>query len=327
MGNRAALNFYKEHFESYLHENRFLNPPFSLYEPVNYVMSIGGKRFRPLLTILGFSLFDRNFRNSFPVALAVELFHNFTLVHDDIMDDARLRRGMQPVHIRFGLNKAILAGDVMLIYANQFLTNGTDPQVSSQLVRMFNEAAVKICEGQQYDIDFEESDEVLLKDYLQMIELKTASLIGCALAMGAARAAVDPVSIDLLYNCGVDMGMAFQIKDDYLDCFGDPKLTGKQTGGDIIQGKKTFPIIKAIELAGDEADDLKVCYNDSEMNAEEKIDCVMAWYRRLGLAEECEVVQHSYFTRAIGRLEEIRAPQGPKEDIKELFKILYHRTS
>lgn len=327
MGNRAALSFYKEHFESFLHENRFINSPSSLYEPVNYILSIGGKRFRPLLTILAFSLFDRDYMKSFPAALAVELFHNFTLVHDDIMDHALLRRGMQTVHIRFGLNKAILAGDVMLIYAYQFLTRGTTPDVASELIGMFNETAVKICEGQQFDLDFEENNEVQLSDYLRMIESKTASLIGCALAIGAVRATADTVSTDLLYSCGVDMGMAFQIKDDYLDCFGDPNLTGKQAGGDILQGKKTFPILKAIDLAGPRADDLKICYNDRGMSVRDKMDRVMKWYRELGVAEACEVAQHSYFTRALSRLEEINALQETKEEIKELFEVLYHRTN
>jgi geranylgeranyl diphosphate synthase type II len=325
MGNHAALSTYKEHFEIYIAENRFLNPPDSLYEPVNYIMSIGGKRFRPLLTILSFSLFDQDFKTVFPVAFAVELFHNFTLVHDDIMDDAGLRRGMQTVHLRFGLNKAILAGDVMLIYANQYLSKGSPEKMASQLLSMFNETAVKICEGQQYDIDFEESDNVALEDYLHMIEFKTASLFGCALALGAIRANANIESINTLFSCGRDMGMAFQIRDDYLDCFGDSNLTGKQIGGDIIQGKKTYPLLIALDQAGDRAEDLVDCFNDKEIGKEEKVEKVLGWYREVGVEEACLTAQHAYFTRAMERLDSVTALPGRREDLKEFFKIFYHR--
>jgi geranylgeranyl diphosphate synthase type II len=236
-------------FQQYQRENPFHFDPPELYRPVDYIFQLGGKSLRPQLVLLGCFLFDKAVKKALPAAYAVEIFHNFSLVHDDIMDKATLRRGKPTVHKKFGVNSAILSGDVMLIHAFRQIALINEPAVFKQLNEVFIKTAIEVCEGQQMDMNFEKRKSVTLAEYLKMIELKTAVLLGAALKMGAIVGGATAADAENLYHFGVKMGVAFQIQDDLLDAFGDPEKFGKKPGGDILQNKKTFLYLKALELA------------------------------------------------------------------------------
>ncbi len=233
----------------YAQKHPFPQEPTTLYEPCTYMLSLGGKRLRPLLALMACELFTDEVAKALPAAWAVELFHNFTLIHDDIMDAAPLRRGKPTVHTRWSVNIGILSGDVMLIFAYEHLLKVCDAQIAAELVGTFNRVAIEVCEGQQRDLDFEQRDEVTLPEYLRMIEQKTAVLLGGALEMGACCAGASAADRYHLSCFGRLAGIAFQIQDDWLDTYGDPTRVGKQVGGDILQNKKTFLVLKALELA------------------------------------------------------------------------------
>ena len=218
--------------------------PKSLYEPIDYILSLGGKRIRPVLTLMAADIFDGDHKKAISAAKAVEMFHNFSLVHDDIMDDAPLRRGNETVHEKWNLNTGILSGDAMLILAYQYFEN-YEPKIFQALAKLFSKTALEVCEGQQYDVDFETRDDVTIPEYLKMIEYKTAVLLGAAMKMGAIVAETSEENADLIYNFGLNLGIAFQLQDDYLDAFGNPETFGKQVGGDIIENKKTYLYLKA----------------------------------------------------------------------------------
>lgn len=246
-----SLNDLQAMLERYAQKHPFPEEPPMLYAPCTYMLSLGGKRLRPLLALMACELFTDEVEAALPTAWAVELFHNFTLIHDDIMDAAPLRRGKPTVHTRWNTNTGILSGDVMLIFAYQHLLKARNDQTAAELVRIFNRVAVEVCEGQQRDMDFEQRDEVQLSEYLYMIEQKTAVLLGGALEMGACCAGASPTDRTHLYHFGRIAGTAFQIQDDWLDTYGDPVRVGKQVGGDILQNKKTFLVLKALELANE----------------------------------------------------------------------------
>jgi geranylgeranyl diphosphate synthase, type II len=313
-------------FEDYLHENRFDQKPTSLYDPVNYIMGIGGKRMRPVMSLLACQLFDRDVTKALPVALSVEIFHNFSLVHDDIMDVAPLRRGQPTVHAKFGLNSGVLAGDVMLIYAYDYLRHSPLKSAFPDMVNTLSKVAIKVCEGQQYDINFEQQTDVSLPDYLQMIEMKTAALLAGSLELGALAAGAGPEDRFHLSEFGRLTGIAFQIQDDYLDTFGDPQKVGKRPGGDIVQNKKTCLIIRALELA-DEAtrEQLLTLYGSSDYPEEEKISRVTDLFIRLNIPDFIKGLRNQYQQEAYDHLQRVQAPTEAKKILFDLAESLLVR--
>ena len=245
------IQHYQENFISFLDSKEWIQEPKNLYEPVDYILKLGGKRIRPVLTLMAADIFGGSSKDALPAALAIEVFHNFTLVHDDIMDDAPLRRGQATVHEKWDINTGILSGDAMLILAYKYFEN-YKPEVFQSLAKLFSKTALEVCDGQQLDVDFETRKKVTIDEYLNMICLKTSVLVAAALKMGAIVAESDAKNADLIYDFGLNLGLAFQLQDDYLDTFGDPETFGKQIGGDIIENKKTFLYLKTLEVADKE---------------------------------------------------------------------------
>lgn len=314
-------------FDDYLLQMQLKQEPKALYAPFNYIMSMGGKRMRPVMALLACQLFEEDVSTAFPVALSVEVFHNFSLVHDDIMDEASLRRGMPTVHTKFGLNSGILSGDVMLIYAYDYLRLCPRKEVIGHLVNTLSEVAIKVCEGQQYDIDFEQRNDVRLEEYLQMIEMKTAALLAGSLKMGAIAAGADEQDQFHLSEFGRLTGIAFQIQDDYLDTFGDPGKVGKRPGGDIVQNKKTCLIIKALELASSaQKQQLLALYNGGESNNDaKKIEEVTAIFKQLEIPAFLKNLRNDYQKQAYAHLEQVKAAQESKALLYGLAESLLVR--
>ncbi|TRW26716.1 polyprenyl synthetase family protein [Flavobacterium zepuense] len=240
------IGHYQQVITDYFANATINKEPANLYDPVNYILSLGGKRMRPVLTLMAAEIFNADCRAALPAAVAVEIFHNFSLVHDDIMDDAPLRRGNQTVHEKWNINTGILSGDAMLILAYQYFEQ-YEPATFKELAKLFSKTALEVCEGQQWDVDFETRSDVSLPEYLKMIEYKTAVLVGAAMKMGAIVAGTSKENCERIYNFGLNLGIAFQLQDDYLDAFGNPETFGKQVGGDIIENKKTYLYLKALE--------------------------------------------------------------------------------
>jgi geranylgeranyl diphosphate synthase, type II len=285
-----------EAFEAFLKENEFNSEPQELYEPVNYIMNNNGKRLRPQLLLMTCDMFGGSVKNALSPAFAVELFHNFTLVHDDIMDNAALRRGKSSVHNKYGINTAILSGDVMLSYVYHFLHQSSS-QHFNILFRVFNEAAIKIFEGQQIDINFENRMEVDEKEYLKMIEYKTSVLMAAALEMGAIVADATEKQRKLIYQFGLNLGLSFQINDDFLDAFGNHEKVGKKPGGDIIQNKKTFLLITAMNDANP-VQRKKFIELFSEKNEQKKINETLQLFDELNIKSKTVNKMHEYFDAA-----------------------------
>ena len=278
--------------------------PVNLYDPLRYFFLLGGKRIRPILTLLAAEKFDKKtLNNPLNAALAVEIFHNFSLVHDDIMDEAPVRRGQQTVHKKWDQNIAILSGDVMLVKAYQYL-NSYSPQISQKLIQVFNKTAIEVCEGQQMDMDFEKISKVTQEEYIRMITLKTSVLLGCALQMGAIVGGGDVQEQTDLYAYGLNMGIAFQIQDDLLDLYGDPKLVGKQVGGDIIANKNTLLMVIAKESANE--NQLKTLEKlSTETNIETKIEGIIALFKTLKVQEKCQQLMGDFYKKAEYHLSKI----------------------
>src|SRR6187402_1620075 len=243
-----AIHQYQEFFITYLENQKINKEPKNLYEPIDYILSLGGKRMRPVLTLMTSEIFGTDYKEALPAAMAVEVFHNFSLVHDDIMDDAPLRRGHETVHEKWNINTGILSGDAMLILAYQYFEK-YEPIIFRDLAKLFSKTALEVCEGQQWDVDFETRKDVTIPEYLKMIQYKTAVLVAAAMKMGAIIAKTSEQEANLIYDFGLHLGLAFQLQDDYLDAFGDPETFGKQVGGDIIENKKTYLYLKAMEFA------------------------------------------------------------------------------
>ena len=241
---------YQKDFIDYLESKKWVNEPKNLYEPIDYIIKLGGKRMRPILTLMAADIFSGGYEKAMPAALAVEVFHNFTLIHDDIMDDAPLRRGKETVHEKWDINTGILSGDAMLILAYQYFEN-YEPIVFQKLAQLFSKTALEVCDGQQLDVDFETRNDVTIEEYVNMIRLKTSVLVAAALKMGAIVAETSEENANLIYDFGLNLGLAFQLQDDYLDTFGDPKTFGKQVGGDIIENKKTYLYLKSLEVSNE----------------------------------------------------------------------------
>ena len=298
----------------------------NLYDPIKYILSLGGKRIRPTLTLLGCQSFEGNLTDAFPAALAVEIFHNFTLVHDDIMDEAPLRRGKQTVHHKWDVNAGILSGDAMLIEAYRNLSN-CSPAKLPALMNLFNRTSMEVCLGQQYDMDFETDSAVTEERYVEMIGLKTAVLLGCSLEMGARIAGADENDARSIYQLGKAAGIGFQLQDDYLDAFGDPENFGKQVGGDILANKKTFLIIKALEKASSEVKkELEQLYfKKGEHSPEEKVKKTLGHFRDLKVDRENIERSESFFSEPESCLENLNIDQNRKDDLGAFLELLRQR--
>ncbi len=300
--------------------------PEGLYKPISYVLSHGGKRIRPTLTLMACNLFTDNLLPAIPAALGLEIFHNFTLLHDDIMDKAELRRGMPTVHQKWDDNTAILSGDVMQIVAYQLISETPEKQLK-HVLDLFSGTAIEICEGQQYDVDFEHRNNVEADEYLEMIRLKTAVLLGCALKTGALIGGSDFEDAQLLYDFGLNIGLAFQLKDDLLDVYGNESIFGKKIGGDILSNKKTYLLIQSLNRAvGADRMELAALLNISDENlAEEKIKGVTAIYNRLGVNKICEDKMNEFYCKAIAKLEKVGVQDNKKQELRKLAEKLMVR--
>ncbi len=296
--------------------------PSGLYDPIRYFLQIGGKRVRPILTLLAAQLFGDP-KKAMNQAIAIELFHNFTLIHDDIMDNAPLRRGMDTVHEKWNLNTAILSGDVLLIEAYKKIIEGSGPELEA-ILKLFNTTAIEVCEGQQMDMDFETRIDVSAAEYIEMIRLKTSVLLGCALEIGALVGGASKADADHLYQFGVHVGVAFQIKDDILDLYADPEKFGKQVGGDVIANKKTILHLTAVTNSSREQ--LNVLKNLSEeKDAQLKIERTKTLYDHLKVREMCEEMLHDHMGKAMFHLEEVQVDDHFKKPLRDLAIYLVNR--
>lgn len=312
--------------EQYLSEINFGESPKELYEPLTYILSLSGKRIRPILSLLSYGMYQKDVESIMPQAAAIEVFHNFTLMHDDIMDEAPIRRGKPTVHEKWNANTGILSGDVMLVRAYDLLLH-TPADKLHAVIKDFNRTAAEVCEGQQFDMNFESLSSVKESDYINMIRLKTAVLLGFALQLGATLAGASKEDIAKLYDFGVNIGVGFQLKDDLLDVFADQAKFGKQVGGDIISNKKTFLLIKALELAkGEEAAALKNWITKESFDKEEKVAAVTGIYNSLGIKELTEAKMNNYFKLAFEDLASISFQNEEfYQELKALAEMLVHR--
>lgn len=299
--------------------------PRTLFAPAEYILSLGGKRLRPLLTLMAADLFGKNPEEVLDAALAVEIFHNFSLVHDDLMDNADLRRGYPTVHKKWSENSAILSGDALIIEAYRYIAK-VPVDVLPDILELFSTTAMEICEGQQYDMDFEQRLDVREEEYIEMIRLKTAVLIGCALKIGAIVAGAPVEDTDLLYEFGINIGLAFQLKDDLLDVYGNPETFGKKIGGDILCNKKTFLLIRCLKNASDsQRAELNRWLTATEYDPDEKIKFVKNIYDELNLKFVVENLIEKYYLASLDCLSLINIPDDHKRDLISLAENLMYR--
>lgn len=302
----------------------FVKPPELLYLPFQYVLGNGGKRIRPALTILACSLFAEDYKKSVKPAIGLELFHNFTLLHDDIMDKAEIRRNQPTVHKKWNENVAILSGDAMLIEAYKLVCE-VDKDILPEAMQLFNTTALEVCEGQQYDMDFENRMDVVVDEYIEMIRLKTSVLIAACLKMGAIIGGADKKSLELLYDFGIQIGLGFQLKDDYLDSFGDPEIFGKKIGGDIIANKKTYLLINALQLANSQQKSDLLTLIQGDFNPELKVERVKTIYKELQLDSLIKNEMQNYYNKATENLESLEIAEDKKEELLRFAKGLIDR--
>lgn len=315
----------RSQFSQYLESQQHGASSLELYHPIDYIMSIGGKRLRPTLLLLACSMYDRP-EKAFNAAYATELFHNFTLMHDDIMDDAHVRRGEPSAFAKYGTNQTILSGDVMLIEAYRYLCQYEDPLTQKQLLAIFNKMSIGVCEGQQMDMVFETRNDVEIGEYINMIELKTAVLLAACLQMGVLIGGASSEDQEHIYKYGINAGIAFQIQDDILDTFGDENF-GKKIGGDIIQNKKTYLYLKALELASDLQKQQLAHYYDTSKNfdAQEKIHAVTKIFNSLAVKEYADQLKEAYLVLALSHLDALNADNSIKKQLKEFTNTLVAR--
>ena len=316
---------YREEFEKYLNAYTPPRTPQNLYNPVSYFLALEGKRIRPILTMLSCDLFDGNYKDSLDAALAVEVFHNFSLVHDDIMDEAPLRRGNQTVHQKWDLSTAILSGDVMLILAYQLFEN-YNKNIFVALAKLFSKTAVEVCEGQQLDIDFSKLNDINSTKYLNMVELKTAVLIGASMKMGAIVAKASDNEQENIYEFGKNLGIAFQIQDDFLDSFGDEKKFGKVIGGDIIENKKTLLYVKSMEIFT-EKDKTKLTklYSSKHLDESKKIEVVKELFLKYNIPSIIENEINYYTQLAFKKLDNLNISDHKKDFLFDFGNSLMKR--
>ncbi|HKG06812.1 MAG TPA: polyprenyl synthetase family protein [Pedobacter sp.] len=312
-----------KHVEQAIKETTYPDYPASLYEPISYIMNLGGKRLRPIMLLMSAELFNGDLKAAIPAAMAIETFHNFTLIHDDIMDNAPLRRGKQTVHEKWGNNTAILSGDVMMVEANKHITN-VEVSVLKAALDTFNATAQGVCEGQQLDMEFETREDVSIEEYIDMIRLKTAVLVGGAMKLGAIVAKARNEEANLIYQFGENLGIAFQLQDDILDVYGDPEKFGKQVGGDIISDKKTYLRLKLQQSA--QPEDVK------QLNAQitntdlaDKVIQVTALYDQYEVKQQATEVMRQYLNKAFSALEKITVPDQNKTELIVLANLLMNR--
>ena len=316
---------YQKPFLKYLEGFAVDKEPGNLYNPINYILQLGGKRLRPILTLMTADIFGGNADTAMDAALSIEVFHNFSLVHDDIMDDAPLRRGEETVHEKWNLNTGILSGDAMLIMAYQLFEN-YEPQIFQALAILFSKTALEVCEGQQYDIDFETRDDVTIPEYLKMIEYKTAVLVGAAMKMGAIVAKASIEDQNSIYEFGRLLGIAFQLQDDYLDAFGNPETFGKQVGGDIIENKKTYLYLKTMELGSDDDTlNLKTFISNLELPNSNKVEKVKEIFVSSGASAATQNAVKDYTNKAFEVLETLNISNDKKQELRIFGEQLMNR--
>jgi len=319
------IGYYQQIVSDYFASANFENEPTNLYSPIRYILSLGGKKIRPVLTLMAAEVFNADCREALPAAVAVEIFHNFSLVHDDIMDDAPLRRGNQTVHEKWDINTAILSGDAMLILAYQYFEQ-YEPATFMALAKLFSKTALEVCEGQQWDVDFESRNDVTQPEYLKMIEYKTAVLIGAAMKMGGIVAKASDANCDLIYNFGLNLGVAFQLQDDYLDAFGNPETFGKQVGGDIIENKKTFLYLKAIEQgSADDKDNLLNFFATQPEDSTYKIEAVKQLFGITGADAATQNAIEQYTLAAFSTLDKMDIEPEKKLMLRKFGENLMQR--
>jgi len=316
---------YQDYFADALGRLDFPSEPAELFEPIRYTLAMGGKRMRPVLVLIGAELMGGKLEDAQHAAMAIEVFHNFTLLHDDIMDEAPLRRGMATVHTKWNSNIAILSGDVMLVEAYKLISK-TPTSVLPEILAVFNTAATDVCEGQQWDMNFEGQDDVNLSDYLNMIRLKTAVLLGAALQIGALCANAEKQDAQNLYEFGCHLGIAFQLQDDILDVFGDPEIFGKQAGGDILSNKKTYLKLRALEKASTEqASELKKWYSSKEFHSIEKVTSVTQLFENLNIREDAEMEMRRHYEIALNSLHIVHGSESHKAVLEHFAQELLVR--
>ena len=317
-----SLEVFLNAIQTEIASTKYGESPAELYEPIDYLMSLGGKKMRPLLTIMATNIFSDDWQKAVKPAIGVEVFHNFTLMHDDIMDAAPIRRGKPTVHEKWNENIAILSGDVMMVCAYELMT-AVDDKIFKHVIKRFNKTAAEVCEGQQWDMNFATRNDVTEDEYINMIRLKTSVLLGFSLELGGLIAETDEQSTQLLYEIGTNIGIGFQLKDDILDVYGDPEKFGKQVGGDIIENKKTWLLLKALELGGD----LNYWLTTKDFDKEEKVKAVTEIYNSLNIKQLAENKMNFYFDKGLKDLEKLNAPSERKQPLIELTKQLIERES
>jgi geranylgeranyl diphosphate synthase type II len=320
-----SIQQYQEFVLDFLNAQPQVREPKNLYEPIQYILGLGGKKIRPVLTLMSAEIFDADYSKALPAALAVEVFHNFSLVHDDIMDDAPLRRGNVTVHEKWNINTGILSGDAMLILAYQYFEQ-YEPAIFRELAKLFSKTALEVCEGQQWDVDFETRSDVTIPEYLKMIEYKTAVLVAAAMKMGAIVAETSIENGELIYDFGLNLGLAFQLQDDYLDAFGNPATFGKQIGGDIIENKKTYLYLKAIEFASaEEKAKLLQLFSVSLDENESKIEEVKSIFNTSGASNATQQAIQDYTLRAFATLDKMNISSDKKAMLQSFGENLMNR--
>jgi len=319
------IETYQKLFIDNLNKYAVDKEPNNLYEPINYILKLGGKRLRPVLTLMTAEVFGSEANLALDAALSVEVFHNFSLIHDDIMDDAPLRRGKQTVHEKWDLNTGILSGDAMLILAYQLFEN-YDSEKFQSLAKLFSKTALEVCEGQQYDIDFEMRNDVTIPEYLKMIEYKTAVLVGAAMKMGAIVAGASQTDQEGIYDFGRFLGIAFQLQDDYLDAFGNPETFGKQVGGDILENKKTYLYLKTLELGTfTQQESLLKAMNNGGLSDDIKVTTVKALFNESGASVATQEAVKGYTNKAFGVLNSLNIPENKKQILRLFGEQLMNR--
>ena len=310
---------------AYLEQMPYMRPPKGLYEPIAYELSLGGKRIRPVLMLMAYNIYKEDVERILPQAAGLETYHNHTLLHDDVMDKADMRRNKPTVHNVWNDNTAILSGDAMLILAFRLMAEGLSDRLA-EVMHIFTETTMEICEGQQWDMEFESRMDVKVDEYIEMIRLKTSVLLAAALKIGACLAGAPAEEAQKLYDFGVRMGLAFQLQDDWLDVYGDPKVFGKNIGGDILCNKKTYMLITALEQADeDQRKELERWLTATDFIPAEKISAVTALYNNIGVGKRCEEMVEAYYSDGLAVLESIALPEERKQALKDFACSLMNR--
>lgn len=316
---------YQSLVNEFLANKPYLREPKKLYEPVQYELGLGGKRIRPVLMLMAYHMLRENVESILPVAIGLETYHNYTLVHDDIMDNADMRRGKPTVHVKWNQTTALLCSEIMVLHAYEGMMQSC-PEARDEVLKVFTQTAVEISEGQQYDIEFEDRDDVTVPEYMEMIRLKTSVLLACALKLGAIQAGATSKDCELIYSFGEKFGLAFQLQDDYLDVYGDAATFGKNIGGDILCNKKTFMLLSALERAsGDLKAELQGWISAEDPDPQEKVAAVTAIYNELDIKALCENQIKSYYDEAKALLDEMSFPEEKKQVLWDYVASMINR--